>query len=268
MKTNDHRGIFILLLLISGVLCFYSSCRKDDTPGKVTFFFEHKVRDAFLAKDSMIYINAAGNPFEVNELQYFLSEITLWKSGSAHTLTVENGIHYIDIDIPSSLSWSPEQEFPAGEYDSVSFVFGINEAKNKSGLFVNPPERDMFWPEMMGGGYHLMKMNGKWKTPEELIEPFNMHLGIGMIMDSLGNESFVQNCFTVTQKLDNCYISGRQLFRHLVFTMDIESWFETPLTWDWNSTGGQIMQYQALMHSAALNGRDALSVRYETANPE
>ena len=268
MKNNPQWLKPAVIPLLIGLLLSISSCKKEDTPGKVSFVFEHKFRNSDLAKDSMIYTNAAGNPFEVNELQYFVSEFTFWKSGNGYSLEVENGIHYVDMDIPSTLNWNPEQELPAGKYDSVSFVFGITAAKNKAGLYVNPPERDMFWPELMGGGYHYMKMNGSWKTPAEIIEPFNLHLGIGMMTDSLGNETFIQNYFSVTQKLDNCNISGKLLYRRLIVTMDIESWFETPYTWDWNVTGGQIMQYQELMHKAAENGKDAFILRYESANPK
>ncbi len=256
------------IIFLIGIIFTFVSCKKDETPGKVSVIFQQKVRDTNLAKDSMIYTNTAGNQYEVNELQYFISELTFWKAGTNYTIATENGIHYVDIDIASTLSWSPDQELPPGTYDSVSFVLGINETKNKPGLFVNPPERDMFWPDMMGGGYHYMKMNGKWKTPSGTFEPFNMHLGIGMKTDTLGNDEFIQNYFTVTLPLVDCYISGRQLFRILRLTMEVNSWFETPDTWDWNVTGGQIMQYQDLMHKAAINGKDAFSVEYESGNPE
>ena len=42
----------------------------------------------------------------------------------------------------------------------------------------------MFWPEMLGGGYHYMKMNMIWSDTSAL-NPFNMHLGIGQIYSSL-----------------------------------------------------------------------------------
>ena len=33
-------------------------------------------------------------------------------------------------------------------------------------MFVNPPEVNMMWPDVLGGGYHYLMLNGKWKTPE------------------------------------------------------------------------------------------------------
>jgi hypothetical protein len=251
-----------LLLWVCTSLAFISSCKKEEKEGRLSFVFIHKVGENLLAKDTLTYINAAGNLYEVNELQYFISEITLWKHGQKNLMLADSGIHYVDIDIPSSLSWSPEQEFPEGQYDSISFIVGLNEEKNVSGYFVNPPERDMFWPDVMGGGYHYMKMNGKWQPPLSPLAPFNLHLGLGMVEDSAGMQYFIPNYFKVTLPLTNGIVQEYQPLT-MSITMDINSCFETPYKWDWNVTGGQIMQSQEYMHLAALNGMDAFSVTCE-----
>lgn len=259
---------FSLLLLVTPVFFSLSSCGEKDQPAKISIRFEHFVADKPLKKDSLGYINAAGNRYEVNELQYFISEFTLWKSGQMYKPDMGNGIHYVDIDLPSTLEWNPDTELPAGKYDSVTMVFGLNEAINQTGLFVNPPERDMFWPDMMGGGYHYMKMNGKWISESQLLEPFNLHLGIGMIEDPFGNEQFIQNFFKISLPLEDCYLDGNQLYSLFVFRMDLNSWFETPHTWNWDETGGQIMQNQDAMQRAAQNGADVFKVIFESAKPK
>jgi len=257
-KTINWLPPVILVLLLSTT----SSCEKEDDKVSIRMLFNHTVVNEPIQKDTMMYINAAGNIYEVNELQYFISEVGFWTMGQRHIM--ESGeIIYLDIDIPSTLEWVPEQKLPEGHYDSVSFVFGINKEKNKSGLFVNPPERDMFWPEMMGGGYHYMKMNGKWKTTGESIEPFNLHLGIGMKLDSTGNKEFIHNCFTVTLPLNNCNLDHSKPVNRFQLTMDINSWFESPNNWDWNVIGGQIMQNQDAMQQASRNGWDVFSIHYD-----
>jgi len=199
----------------------------------------------------------------VNELQYFISDIILHKpDGGEIAITADSGIHYVDIDIPGSLIWKFDQKIPKVSYTSVSFTFGINETKNKTGLFVNPPERDMFWPDIMGGGYHYMKMNGQWMDTLNQRSPFNFHIGVGMPDGGMGGMGFVQNYFTV--QIPN---SGANLTtesdQKLILNMDIASWFETPIIWDWNVTGGQIMQNQALMHMACENGTDVFSCTWK-----
>jgi hypothetical protein len=45
--------------------------------------------------------------------------------------------------------------------------------------------------------------------------------------------------------------------------MNIEKWFEAPNVWNWNVTGGQIMQNQDAMHKACENGANAFQVTHE-----
>jgi len=252
---NKGRNFIIAVVIILATSHF--GCRKEDKLTKISIEFTHSVGNKVFIKDSLQYINAAGNHYEVNDLQYFVSEIILHKSdGEAITITTDNAIHYVDIDIPGTISWNIGQAIPTGDYTSVSFTFGLNEAKNKTGLFVNPPERDMFWPDAMGGGYHYMKMNGQWVDTLNQLTPFNFHLGIGMM-----DIAFVQNFFTV--QIPNSGVNLTAGGDHkLILNMDIASWFETPNLWDWNVIGGQIMQKQWAMKMACENGADAFTCKW------
>jgi hypothetical protein len=255
---------YFLSLSLACFLLLLTSCGDDEIKSVAPqFVFQHNINGSELQRSVMNYTNQAGNVYEVDELQYFISEITLTKAdGQLVKITSDSAIHYVDLDVPSTLKWNPAEKIPAGEYKSISFVFGINEPKNKSGLFVNPPERDMFWPDMMGGGYHYMKMNGKWKATGDVVTPFNFHLGIGMNMDGT---VFYQNYFTVTLPLN---IHTATLGNVFTVTMNIEKWFEAPNVWDWNVIGGQIMMNQMAMSKVAENGVNAFKVSFEGISPE
>lgn len=259
-----NKTAFLFIPVLAGIMFLSFSCGKDKVKSvSPHFFFKHNVDGAELQRGVINYTNLAGNVYQVDELQYFISEVKLTTSaGQIIEIASDNAIHYVDLDVPASLSWSPKDQIPTGDYTSISFVFGINETKNKTGLFVNPPERDMFWPDMMGGGYHYMKMNGKWKAAGDVIKPFNFHLGIGMNM--AGNE-FYQNYFTVTLPLKMHTGSLGNVF---TVTMNIDKWFEAPNVWDWNVIGGQIMMNQMAMGKAAKNGVNAFSVSFEGIDPE
>ncbi|MBK7215088.1 MAG: hypothetical protein IPH88_17720 [Bacteroidales bacterium] len=254
-------ALFIILLGLN-------SCRDEEQPAKVTFYFYHLVSDSALIKNSLIYTNLAGNKYEVDELQYFISDLKLWRGGQPYSTGESEKVHYVDIDIASTLEWTPDILFPPGKYDSVTCTFGLSDTLNQSGYFVNPPERDMFWPDMMGGGYHYMKMNGKWLAENELLEPFNLHLGRGMVESGSGDVTFVSNFFSLSLPLDNFYVEGSQLYQNVYLTMYINKWFETPNLWDWNIIGGQIMQYQDAMQKAAENGRNAFRADGVFAKPK
>jgi len=244
------------LLLVSTVVLI-TSCKKDEEKYAASaFVFKHNVNGSELRKGVMNYTNQAGNLYEVDELQYFISEITLkTAAGQIIPITSDSAIHYVDADIPATLTWKPADRIPVTDYDSISFIFGINETKNKTGLFVNPPERDMFWPDMMGGGYHYMKMNGKWMSTGDTVKAFNFHIGIG----TTGMGTFYQNYFMVTLPLK---FSAGTSINEFAITMNIEKWFAVPNLWDWNSVGGQIMQKQDAMHKACQNGIHVFQVSF------
>lgn len=264
------------LALALFALCFSSgliSCVKDpelpeDTDpkyGKITFKFTHKVDGQALLVDTFIYTNTAGNNYLINEIQYFISDVSLHNSnGSFYTIGKDNGIHYLDTDIPSTQTWANGEDIPAGNYQSISFTFGISEAKNQSNMYVNPPESNMFWPEYLGGGYHYMKMNGQWIDTLGSPRLFNFHLGIGQIysgnvivIDSI--TGFVQNYFTVNIPSSSFTLEENQT-KVIEIVMNIESWFDTPNVWDHNDIGTNIMQNQPAMQKAKENGADVFTL--------
>ncbi len=262
-----------LLPAITLIFLFSTSCRKDppiQEPvteyGKIGFTFTHQVDGMPLETDTMKYTNAAGNLYCINQLMYFISDVKLHKSdGTVFLIDDWKDIDYVDIDIPSTLSWDVYDKIPAGSYDSISFTFGISQAKNQSFMFVNPPEVNMMWPDVLGGGYHYMMMNGKWLDNTSHVNNFAFHLGIGQLYksDSINNPdsiyAFVQNYFNV--KLPNsAFTIEKDKTRQIEIIMNIESWFETPHIYDHNYWGGAIMQNQPAMLMIKQNGFDVFSV--------
>ncbi len=259
----------LLAVMLSIFLLLNISC-KDVNPvekstGKISFSFSHKVDGLPLQKDLMKYINAAGNPYEINQVMYFISDVKLYKSdGTIKPIGDWTDIHYVDIDIPETLTWEVFDEIPAGRYDSLTYVFGITKEKNQSFRFVNPPEVNMMWPDILGGGYHYMMINGSWKDNANVIKSFAFHMGIGQLyksnvisVDSI--YAFVQNYFTVSLP-GSAFTIEKGKTRNIAIVMNIDSWFKTPHIYDHNYWGGAIMQNQAAMQMAKENGFDVFRV--------
>jgi hypothetical protein len=255
----------ILLIFLGGFLLIFASCKKTPVPektGRMVVTFQHSVGQQPLEYDTIEYVNAAGNPYMVTNIQYFISDICLHKAnGDSLLLNKENNIHYVDTGLPDSWIWNLKEGIPEGQYSAISFTFGLNEKENISLRFVNPPESNMFWPEYLGGGYHYMKLNGKWRDTANVVRPFNFHLGIGQIYDSTGNiTKFVQNYFKVTLPKSSFSISGGQTAQ-VSLGMDVNEWFENPNIYNFNLLGGKIMQNQATMHLACQNGHNVFTVK-------
>lgn len=257
----------ITFTLTAILFIFLNSCKeKDNGPGSIKLTFNEVVNDESLKTDTLAYINEAGNQYLVSEIQYFISNFTLYfNNGESYTVKDNMGIHYVDTDIPDTKYWDIPDDIPSGHVDSIVFVFGLDSADNQSNIFPNPPESNMFWPEQLGGGYHYMKLNGKYLATGGTLAPFNYHLGIGQIYDTNGQvTSFVQNYFKVSFPL---VMMSSMLVdvkpgetTSLLITMNIDSWFKTPNTWDFNTMGSMMMQNQAAMHAACENGHDVFSI--------
>ena len=257
----------IPLITIAVFTIILISCKeKDNGPGNLMLFFNEKAEGEILQTDTLKYVNEAGNHYMINEVQYFISKFTLYfDNGESYTVKDNMGIHYIDSDISDTRYWSVPDDIPSGHVDSIVFIFGLDEADNQSNIFPNPPESNMFWPEELGGGYHYMKMNGKYINIGDTLAPFNFHLGIGQTYDTTGHiTGFVQNHFKVSFPLvlmSSLFVDVKPgQTTELILTMNIESWFATPNTWDFNTMGGMMMQNQEALEAACENGRDVFSI--------
>jgi len=261
----------LLSILLGALLLTNISCNNDDpdvdeTAGHISFTFTHTVDGLALQKDIMKYVNAAGNPYEINQVMYFISDVTLHKSdGTKKMISDWTDNHYVDIDIPSTLTWDVYDDIAAGAYDSITFIFGFTAEKNKSFMFVNPPEVNMMWPDILGGGYHYMMINGSWKDNENVIKSYAFHMGIGQLYKSNAYDkidsiyAFVQNYFPVSLPT-SAFTIEKDKTRNIELIMNIESWFKTPHIYDHNYWGGAIMQNQAAMQMAKENGFDVFKI--------
>lgn len=255
-----------LLLILAVVSMVCVACNKtvdyDDAEIHVSF----SANGYPLTMDSLCCINEAGNRFMVTEIQWFISNITLKDSqGNEYVLghreenailpTSQEKIFYIDTNLPATQILEVAS-LPCQKYISMHFTFGLDQKDNVTGVFSDAPERDMFWPEALGGGYHYMKLNGKYLDNDGNLAPMNIHLGIGQNED---HTVFYQNYFTVELPLDLEITEGGQ---NVIFLdMNVDNWFRNPNTYDINYFGAAIMQNQAAQQMLKENGNDVFSIK-------
>ena len=253
------RLLFIMVALMA------VSCTKQGERAYVDLNIGYEVNGEPLVTDTLCYVNEAGNPFLITEIQWFLSDIQLLdQNGEWLTLKQRDAqdsiaeltehIFYIDTDIPESQVLHGKQ-IRTGHYTALRFTFGLDERDNRSGLFSDPPESDMFWPDVLGGGYHYMKLNGKFAGDEGRLKPLAIHLGIGQNEDCT---EFYQNYFIVQLPID--FDVKENTDNQLDLTMVIDNWFRTPHTIDFNETGSSIMQNQAAQRLFNGNGKDVFRI--------
>jgi hypothetical protein len=259
------KTLLILILLVAA----FGSCTKPVDFGNISVGIHYSVNGKPLVTDTLCYENEAGNQFLITETQWFLSNIELkneagdWmmlhQPGLADTLDISR-IYYIDTDIPESQTLH-SRPVEVGHYTAIRFTFGLDETDNQTGLFTDPPESEMFWPDMLGGGYHYMKLNGKYLDSEGRLAPMAIHLGIGQNEDCT---EFYQNYFIVELPIDFNVKANTE--NQLDLTMVIDNWFRNPNTIDFNEFGSHIMQNQTAQRMLSSNGKDVFKIGKPTDN--
>jgi hypothetical protein len=225
---------------------------------KIQINFIHCVNDSPAIFNKLIYVNNAGNKYMLKDLQYFISDVTLYtKEGISAALQSSDNIHYVDVAVPSSLIWHLSLKSDVEKFNSISFRFGIIKEKNKSFLFKNPPANLMAWPEMLGGGYHYMKLNLKYMDTSGQLSNFNCHLGLGITENK---SNFIDNSFVVNLALPSNFILDQANENTISIQMNIDQWFNAVNKIDMNKYDG-IMDNEQAMKQFCENGSKAFVLK-------
>lgn len=249
-------------LIIPLLAILFWGCNEKNE-GTLRIHFCHRIENAPLQLHQLIYENKAGNPYQVDEVKYFISKIcVIDKENRYIALTgfTENP-HYVDISLPETMDLNIEIE--EGDYKGIAFIFGLDKEDNISHRFVNPPEANFAWPDILGGGYHYMQINGKWETPDHALKTMNFHTGIGQLYEGNSTQiadiyQYVHNHFLVTIPHKFTVTENETSLLNLV--MNIENWFQNPNTYDHNYFGGSIMQNQEAQEVIKQNGCDVFTI--------
>jgi hypothetical protein len=262
MKKQKN-NLFVLLFLLWGIIMY--SCQEKKTPPKhifLSFDFDHRINNKAIVLNTQYYTNAANNNYRISEIKYFISALHLYKDGAKISVQQNSGIHYVDISDKNTLIWDISQNIPEGMYDSIGFIFGLNEIDNQTYRFNNPPEANMAWTQLLGGGYHYMMLNGWFQQGDTMDIPLNIHLGKGQIYQGTTHDvdsiiGFVDNHFYVS--LPTSFVIRRDKTATITIVMHVDNWFQNPFIYDFNYWGSHIMQNQLAMQMLKENGRNVFS---------
>jgi hypothetical protein len=237
-----------LKLFSAGLFLFLLSCKKDRDPEPDPSINAVNVQLSFecdglpLVKDSFLYTNDAGNNYSVNRLQFYLSDFVFRKPDGTELKIVAPV--YVDFFGNRNFTFRLEG-IPYGLYDRIRFCIGLPPLLNVPGGLPNTLENtSMIWPEAMGGGYHFLKLEGRFKFSGQTYG-YAIHLGKNPHLVKI--DSFGQ--FHLT--------SGHAPLR---MRMNINEWFRNPHVYDFNTDGNYTMGSDSLMLKIAQNGTDVFTI--------
>lgn len=265
--------IFILLILSGAII---SSCKKrgctdinainfDEQAGKddgsckykaggsIYLILTHHVDGEVLIFDSIQYINNSENNYSITALKYFISNVVLHKEDNS-TYKLDN-INYIDVKNQYGTSIFLT-DIPNGYYTGVSFLFGIDSIKNVSGYFTNTPESNMEWPDILGGGYHYMKLEGKYDSVSK-IKSYNIHTGISRKITG-SDTTFYHNYIPIEFNNNTFEINNNEW--DIQLKMNINKWFTEPNDYNFDTWGSAIMGNHEAQQAIKENGYNIFEI--------
>lgn len=255
------------------VLAFYG-CGDDDNPsspdpgaGDVVLAFDARVDGQAFTMNQMMYTNASSNAYAVKKLQFIVSDFTLHAhvtpkaSHNGEDDFTSAAVHYRDLADAATRSMTL-RDVPAGEYDFVSFTFGLDEQDNldpdQGGSL---PQTDDFeamrWPASWGGGYHYMKFEGDFVDANSDTVTFAVHTGK---RDAMNDVTFgtdpapAHHFFEVTVPIDLAVTDGGT--EDLAVQMNLNEWFTDPAAYDLDVYPRMIMMNFAAQALLMGNGGD------------
>lgn len=230
----------ILLVLI------FLGC-KEDSPqgtetGNVELYINHLANNQPLRMDSIKYNIPSGYNMSITRWEHYLSGITFYNEDNIVYESKEG--FYLNGRYPDT--WSILlTNVPTGKITSIKVVLGLTEELNITGALPNSAENiGMAWPDVMGGGYHFMKLEGHFeKSPPSA--GYAMHLG--------------ENGYQVVKTIPIEFNVSKSADLKIQVDMDAMEWFYNPYDFDFEIDGNYTMGIPALMEKLMDNGSTVIT---------
>lgn len=269
--------------LILCALFAFGACEDDQDPaprGSVMLHFEELVDGVPVVEyndgSDTRYTNAAGNVYGVSNVEYLLSDFTMLGPGGVSKDSRTIGIAHYRNAFDAGTRTLLLDNLPAGQYDGISFWWGVPPEKNFGSPGSGPKGLsaafdDMLWPMGIAGGYHCMRFEGVYDKAASDDGSFQLHMGRLVTLDGATIISTDGHFLVTLADMDLQIEPGQTL--HLSVQMELNAWLDDPLidftasTPNGMALDGPTMpnhQAQSLMRA---NGDDVFSAEETTDLP-
>jgi hypothetical protein len=171
LKNKFHLliGLFIIFLTPPTNLAAQHSSK-----GLLSIAFNHYVDEQILNLDNTVYKNIFGQTFTVGNFKYYISNIHLLKADGKEFISPD---YFLINEEEITSKKIMVNNIPAGEYISISFMIGVDSARNCSGAQSGAldPSNAMFWA--WNTGYIFLKLEGKSSFSKAPGNIFEYHIG-------------------------------------------------------------------------------------------
>ncbi|HEY1039486.1 MAG TPA: MbnP family protein [Bacteroidia bacterium] len=247
-------SIVILSCIVLAIGCKKDAEVKQLTPAEPTGFMKLEFNNMFdtleLALDTVNYVLDNGDKLTFTKFKYYISNIKLTATdGSVYS---EQESYYL-VDEAKPESWLLTiKKVPFKEYTSISFVIGVDSARNVSGSQTGAlsENNDMFWT--WSTGYIMTKLEGTSMQSNSIGGLFGFHIG--------GFSGANSGLRTVHLPLNgNTALVKDGKIPSVHIKCNVKEWFVTPVELDLSSIS-TVTTVNATSKMIADNYKDMFSV--------
>ena len=228
----------------------------DDNCLEINFFHFVDEAEIIYGNDNIVYENNAGNNYSVRRILYVLSDIMLFFEDGT-TLLLDEFI-FVNTDDPNTFK-KTLYDLPALSA-GISFTLGFSSENNIDNQYIDAENNFhslMLWPNTNGvnpafqGGYHYMKLEGKYIDSKGEDKFYNNHTGptngsdfsfYQFIFDFPG-EGFVGTANSIS------------------INMNVNNFYNNPI-YDFNVFGSGIMDNIDAQENLRNNAGDVFSIEF------
>jgi len=240
------KKISALLFLVILLFC---SCDKEEENISLTLKFTHNWNGVPITNqdfNTFKFTTANGENISIERLRYLISNISLAEESANNHFLIDVGKNAENlIPIKDVLS----------NNNKLTFTFGLRNSENIDGSYQDLNSVNFNVPGMLGGGYHYMQFDGKYKDTNNQDANFNYHVIRAVDTSDPTNLKFEDTSFTVD--LGIIEIKNNTTIE---ISMNIGEWFTNPNTWDLNVLNTVLMPNFEAQKQMSANGKTVFRV--------
>ena len=198
--------------------------------------------------NSFNYVTENGESVSIERLRYVLSNILFNNNVQSSNL-------YKLVDLNNNDTEIIIKNIPLININSLSFTFGFSDADNIDGVYQDLNTASFNVPGMLGGGYHYMQFDGKYKDTNNIDANFNYHAIRAVNRSDPNNLIFEDTSFLVD--FGSVTITNNATIE---IKMNIAEWFKNPNTWDLNQLNTVLMPNFEAQKLISANGKSVFSL--------
>ncbi len=249
----------LLLFIITLISCSEDEDDKVIVKVQATLNFVHDWDGTPVTAEDMEstdYVTENGDDVNIGpRFRYLISDVTF--TNSTGEAIMFDGHNLINVADGINLSYTPEIQLPAGEY-KVSFTYGLKTEDNTDGAYADLNSASFGVPPSMGGGYHYMQLDGKYRVNGSPSAGFNYH-NIRAVDPNMpdGPPTFPDQPTFINVELGIVSINANTAIE---VKMNVAQWFKGPNVWDLSVHNQMLMGNSAAQKLMNENGQNVFSL--------